>query len=457
MNQNKNKMSKNTLCDKVIDMHTIKDNQILIGRKVIHEVTSNPASCERLREDKYELRYPETAFAVIDHILNTKSPDGRPFKDADDELMAKTLEENVRDFGITYFAPGSRNGGICHVVFPEQGIIWPGMTIICGDSHTSTYGAFGAIGFGVGSTQLGHALGSQTIFLDEKLKVRRINFTGKLQKGVSAKDVVMYAIKSLGAKGGNGFAHEYGGEVIDNMGMEERSTMCNMGVEGGAKVAYINPNEITFNYLRGRNFAPKDFEKAVEFWKSIASDKNAEYDDVKYLDVSNLEPMVSWGTSSDESIGINEKIPYTNKDALDYIKINAGDYIKGTPVDVVFIGSCTNGRLSDLENAAYIMKGREVKVRTLIVPGSELVKYEAEKLGLDKIFKEAGAEWRYPGCSMCLSMSPDTLMNKERTGSTSNRNFKNRQGKGAKTHLMSPYTAAATAIEGKIADPREYL
>lgn len=450
-------MSKNTLFDKVMDMHNVRENQIVIGRKVIHEVTSNPASLERLRDEGYELRHPETAFAVMDHILNTKSADGRPLKDDDDKLMAETLEKNVNDFGITYFAPGSGNGGVCHAVFPEQGIIWPGMTVVCGDSHTSTYGALGAIAFGVGSTQLGHALGSQTI-IQPKLKVRRINFTGKLQKGVCAKDVIMYAIQQLGAKGGNGFAHEYGGEVIENMNMEQRLTMCNMGVEGGAKVAYINPDRITFDYLKGRPYAPKkDWDKAVAFWASIGSDANAKYDDIKELNISNLEPVVSWGNASDESIGISEKIPNTNQAALDYMKIKSGDYIQGLPVDVVFIGSCTNGRLYDLQNAAKVMEGKKVTVKTLIVPGSEQVKYDAERFGLDKIFKEAGAEWRYPGCSMCLSMSPDTLMDKERTGSTSNRDFKNRQGIGAKTHLMSPYTAAATAIEGKIADPRKYL
>lgn len=454
-----NKMSKNTLFDKVIDMHTIEGNQILIGRKPIHEVTSNPSCFERLREEGFEVRYPETCFAVMDHIVNTKSRDGKPYKDAKDELMAKTLEENVRDFGITYFAPGSGNGGICHVVFPEQGIIWPGMTAICGDSHTSTWGAFGAIAFGTGSTQLGHALASQTIYLDQRPKVRRINFTGELPKGVAAKDVIMHTIRVMGAKGGNGYAHEYGGEVIDDMNMEERVTMCNMGVEGGAKVAYINPDKKTFDYLYGKPFAPKnDWAKAIKFWRSIASDKDAQYDDVRTIDVSELEPMVSWGTSSDQSIGISERIPAdANRKALDYMHFEPGQPILGTPLDVVFIGSCTNGRESDLKAAAEILKGKKVKVRTLIVPGSERVLYCAERMGYEQIFVDAGAEMRYPGCSLCLSMSPDTLMNKERIGATSNRSFEDRAGIGAKTHLMSPYTAAASAIEGAIADPRKYL
>ncbi|MFT4302946.1 MAG: 3-isopropylmalate dehydratase large subunit [Candidatus Woesearchaeota archaeon] len=462
-------MAGKSLYEKVIEMHTVIDNQIVIGRKVIHEVTSNPACIERLRDDGLDIVYPETAFAVMDHIINTRCCSGMPFKDSTDELMAKTLEQNVKDFNVTYFPPGSGKGGVCHVVFPEQGIIWPGMTAICGDSHTSTYGALGAIGFGVGSTQLGHALGSQTIYLDQKLKKRKINFVGTLQKGVTAKDLIMLAIREVGAKGGNGYAHEYAGEVIERMSMEGRFTMCNMGVEGGAKVAYINPDEITFNYLKGKPYAPKqDWDKAVEFWKSIASDKDAEYDDVRTIDVTGLEPMVSWGTASDESVMINEKMPYDKKglghtsfeNALGsyaYMGLVPGRKIAGTPVDVVFIGSCTNGRLSDIEYAVEILEGKKVAVKTIVVPGSELVKQEAERLGYDKILIDAGAEWRNSGCSMCLSMSPDTLVNQERTASTSNRNFMNRQGKGAKTHLMSPYTAAATALEGVIADPRKYL
>ncbi len=451
-------MSKGTLHDKVIDMHTIQGNQILIGGKPIHEVTSNPACIERLRDENYDIRFPETAFAVMDHIINTKSKNGRPLKDAADELMAKTLEDNVRDFNITYFAPGSGDGGICHVVFPEQGIIWPGMIVVCGDSHTSTYGALGAVGMGLGSTQLGHALGSQTIKIDKRLKVRRIEYTGELQKGVTAKDLIMYTISLMGAKAGNGYAHEYGGEVINKMNMDGRFTICNMGVEGGAKVAYMNPDGITFEYLKGRPYAPKrDWDKAVVFWKSIASDKNAVYDDVVKINVSKLNPMVSWGNVSDQSIQIHESIPDGDKSVLEYMQLNAGMPILGTPIDVAFIGSCTNGRLSDIAAAANILKGKKVAVRTLVVPGSERVKYEAEKLGYDKIIEDADAEWRYPGCSMCLSMSPDTLMNQERTASTSNRNFKNRQGIGAKTHLMSPYTAAASAINGKISDAREYL
>ncbi len=452
-------MSRGTLHDKVIDIHTVNGNQILIGKKFAHEVTSNPACFEKLVEEGIDFVYPETAAAVMDHIVNTKSKDGRPFKDEQDRLMARTLEENVKRFGIEYFAPGSGNGGVCHVVFPEQGMVWPGITAICGDSHTSTYGAFGAIGFGVGSTQLGHAFGSQTYELDERLKVRRINFTGKLQRGVTAKDVIIHAIRQLGAKGGNGFAHEYGGEVVDNMSMEERMTMCNMGVEGGAKVAYINPDQTTFNYLKARPFAPKkDWDRAVEFWKSIASDEDAEYDDVVEMDVSQLGPMVTWGTSPDQCVEIDERVPENaNTEVSNYMQISPGQYMQGQSVDVAFEGSCTNGRLSDIAAFCEIIKGRKVKVPTIVVPGSDVVRREAEWMGYDEIIKDAGADFRYTGCSMCLSMSPDTLMNQERTASTSNRPFMNRQGKGARTHLMSPYTAAASAVRGVITDPREFL
>lgn len=453
-------MSKGTLYDKTIDRHIVRGNQILIGKKVIHEVTSNPECMEKLVDEGLPLVHPETCFAVMDHILNTKSKDGRPFKDADDELMAKTLEDNVKRFNITYFPPGSGKGGVCHVVFPEQGLIWPGMTVICGDSHTSTYGAFGAIGFGVGSTQLGHALASQTYALDQRLKVRRINFTGELQKGVTAKDVVIHAIRRLGAKGGNGFAHEYGGEVIDRMSMEERLTMCNMGVEGGAKVAYINPDETTFEYLKDKPFAPKkDWDRAVKDWKAVASDKNAQYDDTVEINVSDLEPMFTWGNVSDQSVGISENIPTEiDQVTLDYMQLKEGQSLQGQQIDAVVIGSCTNGRLSDIAAVCEVWKGGEkVSVPTIVVPGSDLVRSQVEAEGYDKIIEAAGAQLRFAGCSACLSMSPDTFYNKERIVSTSNRDFKNRQGIGAKTHLASPYAAAASAIEGKITDPRKYL
>lgn len=464
------KMSKNTLYDKVWKNHEVGklptgQTQLFIGRHLMHEVTS-PQAFEMLRERGLNVKYPELTTAVVDHVIPTDDL-SRPFKDPQAELMTKTLEENVKEFGIRYFALGSGKNGVCHVSFPEQGLILPGVLAVCGDSHTCTYGAFGALSFGIGTTQVSHVLATQTLAMDP-LKVRRIEFNGELQKGVTAKDLALYMISQLGVEGGVGFAYELGGKTIDNMSMEGRMTLCNMAVEGGARSGYVNPDQITFDFLKGKPFAPKDFEKAVAYWKSIASGSDAVYDDRVVFDVSEVKPMVSWGVNPAQAVGIDSKIPYLDnfsdkqkkeaEDALNYIGLKAGDKIAGVPVDVAFIGSCTNGRLSDLEAAAEILSGRGVSVRTLIVPGSELIKYLAEEKGLDRIFKEAGAEWRNPGCSMCLAMNPDRLEGYQRSASTSNRNFKGRQGspKG-RTHLMSPYTAAASAIEGKIADPTPYL
>ncbi len=380
--------------------------------------------------------------------------------------MTKTLEENVNEFGLNYFAIDSGKQGVCHVTFPEQGLIWPGQVIVCGDSHTCTHGAFGALAFGIGTTQVSHVLATQTLAMD-KLKVRKINFTGELKKPVTSKDVAIHMIKLLGVKGGVGFVYEFGGEVIENMSMEERMTLCNLAVEGGARLGYINPDQTTFDYLRGRTFAPNtDIGKAIEYWESIASDADAEYDDVVEINISKLEPVVTWGVNPEQSVSVDGCIPCTKnssdsddtKDALTYMGLEEGEKIEGISVDVVFIGSCTNGRLSDLKAAAEILKNRKVSVKTLVVPGSEQIKEQAEQLGLDKIFKDAGAEWRLSGCSMCLAMNPDKLEGSQRCASTSNRNFKGRQGSSTgRTHLMSPYTAATTAIEGKITNPRKYM
>ncbi|MDO8265184.1 MAG: 3-isopropylmalate dehydratase large subunit, partial [Candidatus Parcubacteria bacterium] len=344
-------------------------------------------------------------------------------------------------------------------------IIWPGQLTVCGDSHTCTYGAFGALAFGIGTTQVSHVLATQTLAMD-KLKVRRINFNGRMQKGTTAKDLALFMIRKLGIEGGVGFAYEFAGEAVENLNMEGRMTLCNMAVEGGAMSGYINPDKITFDYLRGRPFAPKDFDKAVEYWNHIISNKDARYDDEVDIDVSQIEPMVTWGINPEQVISIKETMPKSDsflkkeavEDAFKYMALEPGNKIEGTPIDVVFIGSCTNGRLSDLEAASAILKGKRVAVKTLVVPGSEAIKKEAEKKGLDKIFMDAGAEWRYSGCSMCLAMNPDKLKDFQRSASTSNRNFKGRQGcPTGRTHLVSPVTAAATAIEGKIADPRKYI
>jgi 3-isopropylmalate/(R)-2-methylmalate dehydratase large subunit len=463
-------MSKGTLYDKVWEQHVVGllptgQTQIFVGRHLMHEVTS-PQAFEMLRDRKLNVVHPELTTAVVDHVIPTDFIN-RPFKDEQAEIMTLELEKNTKQFGINYYNSGSKKNGVCHVTFPEQGLIWPGILAVCGDSHTCTYGAFGALAFGIGTTQVSHVLATQTMAMD-KLKVRKIVVNGELKKGVTAKDLALYIIKTLGVQGGVGFTYEFSGPVIEKMSMEERMTLCNLAVEGGARSGYINPDQITFDYLKNTLNAPKDFQKAVEYWNSIKSDVDAEYDDIVEMNISNLNPIVTWGVNPEQAIQINEKIIVNGElnienkkeaeDALNYMGLEKEQELLGQKVDVVFIGSCTNGRLSDLKQAAEILKGKKVSVRTLIVPGSEKVKKEAEELGLDKLFIESGAEWRNPGCSMCLAMNPDKLKGQERSASTSNRNFKGRQGSpSGRTHLMSPYTAAATAIEGKIIDPRKYL
>lgn len=463
-------MSKNTLYDKVWNNHVVGklptgQTQLYVDRHPGHEVTS-PQSFDMLRERGLKVRRPDLTFFVADHVIPTDDR-SRPFKDQQAELMTKTLEENVKEFGVNYFPLNSGDQGVCHVVYPEHGIIHPGQVVVCGDSHTCTYGAFGALAFGIGTTQVSHVLATQTLAMD-KLKVRRVNFNGELRKGVTAKDLALYMIQQLGVKGGVGYAYEFGGEAVDRMSMEERMTLCNMVVEGGARSGYVNPDEITFDYLAQTQFAPEDFSRAVKYWESIKSDKNAIYDSTVNFDAHKIWQIVTWGVNPEQAITMGYKLPsleeFSGKqreeaeDAFKYMGLEPEGSLYHKPVDVVFIGSCTNGRLSDLQAAAEILKGRKVKVKTLVVPGSEKVKAEAEKRGLDKIFEEAGAEWRQPGCSMCLAMNPDKLEGNQRCASTSNRNFKGRQGSPTgRTHLMSPYTAAATAVEGKIEDPTNYL
>ncbi len=463
-------MSKGTLYDKVWEQHIVGvlptgQTQIFVGRHLMHEVTS-PQAFEMLREKGLVVKHPELTIAVTDHVIPTDDIT-RPLKDEQAEKMMSQLEKNTKEFNIPYCGVGSGVQGVCHVTYPEQGIIWPGQLVVCGDSHTCTYGAFGALAFGIGTTQVSHVLATQTMAMD-KLKVRRIEVSGKLQTGVTAKDLALHIIRFLGVQGGVGYAYEFGGDTISKMSMEERMTLCNMAVEGGARLGYINPDKVTYEYLRGREKAPKNFDEAVDYWESIKSEPDAEYDDVVEITIDDLEPVVTWGVNPEQGITITENVPalelFTGKekdeaiDALNYMGLKEGQEIKGQKVDVVFIGSCTNGRLSDLQAAAKILDGKKVSVKTLVVPGSERVKREAEELGLDKIFISAGAQWRNTGCSMCLAMNPDKLIGEERCASTSNRNFKGRQGSPqGRTHLVSPFTAAATAIEGKIADPRKYL
>jgi 3-isopropylmalate/(R)-2-methylmalate dehydratase large subunit len=467
------KMSKDTYYDNVFDMHVVGQlpsgqKQLYVGRHLMHEVTS-PQAFEMLRERGLKVRRPDLTYAVVDHIIPTEDT-SRPYKDPQAELMAKTLEDNVNEFGITYFGPQSGKQGVCHCVFAEQGIVWPGQVVVCGDSHTSTYGALGALAFGIGTTQVSHVLATQTLAMN-KLKVRKVEFDGLPNSPyVGPKDMVLEMIRKLGVAGGVGFAYELGGRGISDLDTEGRLTITNMGVEGGAQSCYVLPDESTFAYLKGKPFSPKDFDRAVEFWKSLVP-ANPQYDDIKKLEIKNLRPMLTWGVNPEQAIGINESMPRLEdfaegkprdeaRDAFDYMGLKPGEYVKGTPVDIVFIGSCTNGRFEDLLEAAEILKDQKVKVKTLIVPGSQTIKRQAEEYGLDEIFKEAGAEWREPGCSMCLAMNPDKVGEKQRCASTSNRNFKKRQSGGlynSRTHLMSPYSAAATAIEGAIADPRDHI
>jgi 3-isopropylmalate/(R)-2-methylmalate dehydratase large subunit len=463
-----------SLLDKVWDIHQVKtcsngQSQIFIGLHLLHEVTS-PQAFEMIRGRGLKVLFPSRTFATVDHIVPTEDQ-SRPFKDGLAEEMITALENNTRESGIKLFDLATQRQGVIHVVGPELGLTQPGMTIACGDSHTSTHGAFGALAFGVGTSQIRDILATQTMMMS-KPKLRKIVVTGKLGKGVFAKDVILAIIRKLGVNGGIGFCYEYAGEVIERMSMEERLCICNMTIEGGARMGYINPDETTFAYLKGREYAfdGDRFEKAVRWWKTVASDPDAHYDDVVTIDGSALEPMVTWGINPGQAVGVGEDFPRiesmpeseraTAKEAYEYMSFEPGKPVQGTPVNVAFIGSCTNGRLSDLREAAKVAKGRKVSrsVRALVVPGSQAVAREAEKEGLDKIFREAGFEWRAAGCSMCLAMNPDKLSGREICASSSNRNFKGRQGSASgRTILMSPAMVAAAAVSGKIIDVRELL
>ena len=464
-------MSKGTLFDKVWDLHTVTtlpsgQTQLFIGLHLIHEVTS-PQAFAMLRDRNLKVMFPERTVATVDHIVPTDSQ-ARPFADSLAEEMMVALERNTQTNGIRFFNVGSGSQGIVHVIAPEQGFTQPGMTIACGDSHTSTHGAFGAIAFGIGTSQVRDVLASQTLSLN-KLKVRRIEINGPLAPGVYAKDVTLHVIRTLGAKGGAGYAYEYAGSTIAAMSMEERMTLCNMSIEGGARCGYVNPDQTTYDYLKERPFAPQgeQFEQAVHWWESLRSDADATYDDVVVFDAKDIAPTVTWGISPDQAIGIDESIPtlasFTPdeqpliQEAYAYMDLSPGQPMLGTPVDVCFIGSCTNGRLSDLQEAAKVAQGRHVAkgIKAFVVSGSEQVKQQAEAEGLDKIFVEAGFEWREPGCSMCLAMNPDKLQGRQISASSSNRNFKGRQGSASgRTLLMSPAMVALAAVNGKVSDVR---
>jgi 3-isopropylmalate/(R)-2-methylmalate dehydratase large subunit len=465
-------MSQGTLFDKVWDAHTVSilpsgQTQLFIGLHLIHEVTS-PQAFAMLRERGLKVLFPDRTVATVDHIVPTQNQ-ARPFADSLAEEMIQELEKNVQDNQIKFFKIGSGDQGIVHVIAPEQGLTQPGMTIACGDSHTSTHGAFGAIALGIGTSQVRDILASQTLALS-KLKVRKIEVNGTLAPGVYAKDVILHIIRQLGVQGGVGYAYEYAGSTFDAMSLEERMTVCNMSIEGGARCGYINPDQVTFDYLQGRDFAPKgeEWERAVAWWQSLRSDADAIYDDVVSFDAAQIEPTVTWGITPGQGIGITETIPTPEnlpdsdralaQEAYAYMKLQPGAPIKGTKVDVCFIGSCTNGRLSDLREAAKFARGHRVAagVKAFVVPGSERVKKQAEAEGLDLIFKESGFEWREAGCSMCLAMNPDKLEGDQISASSSNRNFKGRQGSASgRTLLMSPAMVVATAVQGSVADVRD--
>ena len=465
-------MKKRNLFEKVWNAHSVGElsngqTQLFVGRHLIHEVTS-PQAFGMLRERNLPVLYPERTFATVDHIVPTNEL-SEPYSDPLADAMIKELRKNCEDFGLTFFDVNTGKQGIVHVVGPEQGLTQPGMTIACGDSHTSTHGAFGAIAFGVVTSQVRDLLATQTLALG-KLKVRRIEGNGDLGPGVYAKDVILHVIKVLGVNGGTGYAYEYGGSVFDGFSMEERMTACNMSIEGGARVGYVNPDEKTFEYLRGRNYSPDEnsWDDAVSKWRSFSSDEGCDYDDLVSIDAADIVPTVTWGINPGQAIGIDEVIPDPEgapegeaasiSEAIEYMQLVPGEPIKGTPIDVAFIGSCTNGRLSDLEEVASRIGGHTVRdgVKAIVVPGSQVVSKLAEEKGLDRVFLEAGFEWRAAGCSMCLAMNPDKLIGDQLCASSSNRNFKGRQGSPTgRTMLMSPMMVAAAAVTGKVADTRE--
>jgi 3-isopropylmalate/(R)-2-methylmalate dehydratase large subunit len=462
-----------TLFQKVWDLHSMRtlpdgQTQLYVGLHLIHEVTS-PQAFDELHMRGWPVAAPGRTFATVDHIVPT-GLQVRPFEDAMAETMTSALERNCHRHGIPLFDLSSGLQGIVHVIGPELGLTQPGMTICCGDSHTSTHGAFGAIAFGIGTSQVRDVLASQTLALSP-MKVRRIEVNGRLAPGVFAKDVILTVIGRLGVKGGTGYAYEYAGDAIDRMSMDERMTICNMSIEGGARAGYVNPDDTTFNYLRGRKFVPSGdaFDRACAWWRGMASDADATYDDRVLLDAAAIEPTVTWGINPGQSVGVSGRIPKpadtsgadraSIQEAVDFMGWQAGQEISGTRIDVAFVGSCTNGRLSDLREAARIARGHKVAphVRALVVPGSQAVRAAAEREGLHEVFRAAGFDWRGAGCSMCLAMNPDRLHGREICASTSNRNFKGRQGSPTgRTLLMSPAMVAAAAIAGEVVDVRRW-
>lgn len=457
-------MSENTLFDEVWNMHKVRSlpngqDQILVGLHLIHEVTS-PQAFPMIEERGLTVRFPHRTYATVDHIVPTIERT-RPLLDPLAEQMLEHLEHNCKKHNITLFNLGDENQGIVHIIGPELGLTQPGMVIACGDSHTSTHGAFGDIALGIGTTQIASVLATGCLLL-EKPKVRRITVSGRLLSGVTAKDVILTIINRLGVKGGIGYAYEYSGAAIHNMSMEARMTVCNMSIEGGAQCGYVNPDLVTIDYLKGRKYCPSGgmFEIAAANWLQLASGSDAVYDDEVGLWAEDIQPIMTYGINPGESIGVNSKIPdNASREALEYMGLKAGEQLVGQPIDVAFIGSCTNGRISDLREAASLIKRHNLRVapnvKALVVPGSERVRKEAIALGLDQVFIQAGWEFREAGCSMCLAMNRDKLQGRQLCASTSNRNFKGRQGSPTgRTILMSPASVVACASTGVITDVR---
>ena len=467
-------MSPKTLYDKIWDAHVAHEADdgtclLYIDRHLVHEVTS-PQAFEGLRMAGRQVRAPEKTIAVPDHNVPTTPDRVNGIENPESRIQVEALDKNAKDFGIHYYPVNDVRQGIVHIVGPEQGWTLPGMTVVCGDSHTATHGAFGALAHGIGTSEVEHVLATQTL-IQKKSKNMKVEITGKLQPGVTAKDITLAVIGETGTAGGTGYVIEYCGEAIRDLSMEGRMTVCNMAIEGGARAGLIAPDETTFEYVKGRPHAPKgaQWEAALTWWKTLFTDEDAHFDKVITLRGEDIAPVVTWGTSPEDVLPITATVPQPEdfeggkveaaRRSIEYMGLEAGQKLSDVEIDTVFIGSCTNGRIEDLRAAAEILKGKKIKdgMRAMVVPGSGLVRAQAEEEGLAEIFKEAGFEWRLAGCSMCLAMNPDQLQPGERCAATSNRNFEGRQGRGGRTHLLSPAMAAAAAITGRLTDVRELM
>jgi len=462
-----------TLYDKIWNEHIVHQQSdgttlLYVDRHLVHEVTS-PQAFEGLRLSKRKVRKPNLTLAVADHNVPTTDR-SKGINDKESKIQVDVLEKNCKEFGIELFDMQDKRQGIVHIIGPEQGFTQPGTVIVCGDSHTATHGAFGALAFGIGTSEVEHVLATQTL-IQKKSGNLRVNVVGKLPTGVTSKDVILQTIGKIGTAGGTGMVIEYAGNVIENLNVEQRMTICNMSIEAGARAGLIAPDEKTFQYLKGKPMSPKkaDWDKAVEYWDKLKSDPDAKFEKEVEIKADDISPMVTWGTSPQDVVAVTSVVPDPEKEknedrkkamvrSLNYMGLKPNTKIADIKVDRIFIGSCTNGRIGDLREAAKILKGRKIAahINAMVVPGSGLVKQQAEEEKIDKIFKEAGFDWREPGCSMCLAMNDDKLNPKERCASTSNRNFEGRQGRGGRTHLVSPAMAAAAAIDGHLTDVRKF-